>query len=824
MWFTKLIKQFFFWIDKIVYNFIPAIYDLLLDIARTSILTQADIADMADRIYKLLAIFMIFKVTLSLITYVVNPDDFSDKTKGVAKLGTNIIISLSLLILTPYIFNYAYQLQTIVLEDNSLATLIFGDDLGEESFLNSAGDEMSYIAMQAFFSPNLSLGELHECTTLYEPVYDETGKPDGKKFNEACKTALESLPDDNFSSTTLQNYVAGVENSNLGLMFRQDLALATAKPEGATEEDFVMDYKFIFSTVVGVVIILLLITFCMDVAVRSLKLAFFQLIAPIPILSYVDPKTKKDGLSLEKWAGMCFKTFLSLFIRLLALYFAVYIISKVGKMQLVDIIDGSYKSGFLLSVFIIIGALMFAKQLPEILKGLGIKLDGDGKFTLNPLKKFEEGAIGGKQMGKGIRGVGKYAGRLGKGLGTAALVGGASAITGHGFRGAGKAISGAWKGDKFGKNFSNSYSAAKARHKQVEEMKANGVKPGEVRGEKFRNFFGGTTRAEKVKQVADKSKSIQSNFDAIKNQAVACDSNDQSYIYKRDKNGNYITDASGNRIKEQTKSAKTISKELDEMKKTQIDRNDFKDIVGKTSRQKFDDAVTEKNTQITELENRKRDYQDKISKINIEASEIKTRQANLKRDDFSNENEYYEAYAACTQRLAVLDEQKRSYDIVAVEKQINDTKVERDSLTVDSFTTDKSKTADEQYYEAITKQKNAIKDKEAELEARINDLVNGRVRYVDKNGNEHVGTGIESADKVIEDSKKTMEILINDVNNIGSGLIGEEFKGINTTEIFENGEFDVVKAMKQSKGTAAQASSGEMSHIQDIAQYTKKNN
>ena len=62
MWFTKLIKQFFFWIDKIVYNFIPAIYDLLLDIARTSILTQADIADMADRIYKLLAIFMIFKV------------------------------------------------------------------------------------------------------------------------------------------------------------------------------------------------------------------------------------------------------------------------------------------------------------------------------------------------------------------------------------------------------------------------------------------------------------------------------------------------------------------------------------------------------------------------------------------------------------------------------------------------------------------------------------------------------------------------------------------------------------------------------------------
>ena len=84
MWFTKLIKQFFFWIDKIVFNFISSIYDLLITIARTSVLTQADIADMADRIYKLLAVFMIFKVTLSLITYVVNPDDFSDKSKGVS--------------------------------------------------------------------------------------------------------------------------------------------------------------------------------------------------------------------------------------------------------------------------------------------------------------------------------------------------------------------------------------------------------------------------------------------------------------------------------------------------------------------------------------------------------------------------------------------------------------------------------------------------------------------------------------------------------------------------------------------------------------------
>ena len=167
LWFTKLIKQFFFWIDKIVYNFISLIYDLMITIARTSVLTQSDIIDMAEKIYQLLTVFMIFKVTLSLITYVVNPDDFSDKTKGISKLGTNIVISLALLILTPYIFNYAYELQTIILEDNSLATLILGGSAEEEnSFFNTAGDDMAYITMSAFFSPNVSITELQDCTTL----------------------------------------------------------------------------------------------------------------------------------------------------------------------------------------------------------------------------------------------------------------------------------------------------------------------------------------------------------------------------------------------------------------------------------------------------------------------------------------------------------------------------------------------------------------------------------------------------------------------------------------------------------------------------------
>lgn len=473
MWFTKLIKQFFFWIDKIVFNFISTIYDLMITIARTSPLSQSDILDMAGRVYKLLAVFMIFKVTLSLITYVVNPDDFTDKTKGISKLGTNIIISLSLLILTPYIFNYAYQFQTIILEDNTLATLIFGDNTEKQSFFNSAGDDMAYLTFSAFLTPNLSLGDLWQCTNLLE----------NGKLNSACETALrEENKDnkDNFSKTTLENYKVAVENNSLGMLLRQDLVTATNKDNS----EFIMDYKFIFSTIVGVIVILLLLSFCIDVAVRSIKLAFLQLIAPVPILSYVDPKSGKDGM-FKKWYQMCFKTYLSLFVRLLALYFSVYIISMVADHGLVDIIDGSTQTNGIVKIFIIIGALMFAKQFPEILKGLGIKLDGGSKFTLNPLKKMEEGALGGKRITGAARGF---------------AVGAAGALSGAG---AGRAFSGAFRGFTGGKGWKETGKAEAEMNRKMRQAKLDGSTFRGRMGAKFAGTLGLPTAADADKQTLE---------------------------------------------------------------------------------------------------------------------------------------------------------------------------------------------------------------------------------------------------------------------------------------------------------------------------------
>ena len=408
----RLLRNLFFLIDDAIFSQIPKLYDLLMAIARTSPLSQANVADIAGRVYKLLAVFMVFKVTFSLIMYIVNPDDFSDKSKGVSKLITNIVISLALLVLTPNIFSYAYQLQKIVLEDNSLSKVVFGDTTDTTKMnLIDAGDRMAYLAISPFVTPNTN--QFRKCTNLYSESNDGTitlnkdcfGFEDAltfaKDFDKCADTGDEQLlcgeswKKSEVSELTrkdLANYATGVQNSNYSMFFRKSVVTSRLYVDG--EPDFfVFKYTMLISTAVGVIIVLFLITTCMDIGLRSIKLAFLQLIAPIPILSYIDPKSGKDGM-FKKWYQLCLKTFLSLFIKLFALYFALYIISKVGRM--VDIIDGSYVTNGYIKIFIIIGALMFAKNFTKILESLGIKLDGG--FSLRPIKKFEDEALGGKQI------------------------------------------------------------------------------------------------------------------------------------------------------------------------------------------------------------------------------------------------------------------------------------------------------------------------------------------------------------------------------------------------------------------------------------------
>lgn len=563
LWFDKLMVRFFMSLDTVLFNFIATLYDLLIAISRTSILTQGDIASFVTRIEILLGIFMLFKVSFSLITYVVNPDDFSDKSKGFGKLIQNSVISLVLLVLVPYIFQMAFNLQAKILDDNVLAKLLLGEKINDSTdsnatIIDTAGNQMAFYVMLPFFSPNYAVEGLSDCMTMV----------DSNGFTDACREALDNA---GLHSPNLENYTYGIQNKSLGLTFRANTALAITN-EAAEEGDnadqhFVIAYQKPLSTVTAVVVCLLLISFCIDIGVRSVKLAFLQLIYPIPVISYMDPKSGKDGM-FSKWYKMCLSTFLSLFIRLLALYFGIYIITKVADFGMYDIINGSQITNGWVKIFVIIGVLMFVKQLPKILENMGIKLEGDGSFNLNPLKKVfdEKNGIAGA---KAIKRTGIAAGAAGL-AGAAAFGTNLIARKGNPFSAIAGAVSGArrglmsgLKGEKLGKAYSSSYSGAMEARKSRAGRREDGVGWMEMQSSKFKQSAGMKTKGDVVKSANENIKKLQNTYDQMMNAAIG-----------NDETANSV--AGTGRLAGRTfNGLKDLSKFEEEIKKTSISRDNY---------------------------------------------------------------------------------------------------------------------------------------------------------------------------------------------------------------------------------------------------------
>lgn len=147
-----IVRYVLIFIDRVIYSFIPYVYNLLMEIAGTTIFSEDIISKFSSRIYGLLGIFMLFKVSFSLLNYIVNPDDFTDKNKGFSKIISNILITLVLLVVTPWIFNEAMDVQRILLRDNIAGKLILGTS-GNSDIQNS-GQTMAYETFRAFYYPD----------------------------------------------------------------------------------------------------------------------------------------------------------------------------------------------------------------------------------------------------------------------------------------------------------------------------------------------------------------------------------------------------------------------------------------------------------------------------------------------------------------------------------------------------------------------------------------------------------------------------------------------------------------------------------------------
>ena len=427
-------------LDTVIYWALTCVYNLLSDIASVNLFGSDGAGEFATRIYTIIGVIMLFKLAFSILTYIIDPDKMTDNKNGFGTIVKDIVIMFVLIVTVPLIFRTAMGLQYLILEDDTIGRLVTGHHGGD---YKSMGDRLSSNILMTFIHPNESY--FPDCNGVMS------------KESENYQKCVDSLaPYSDVKAQFEQVY----DDETFGRQHILRLGMMTNKVNGHSDE-FVITYYIFLSTIVGGFAAYILLIFCIDIATRTIKMAFLQLIAPIPIVAYMDEKGK-NGM-FKKWVTVCRNTYADLFIRLAGIDFAIYLIAEFIFNNQAKIchwkLEGTTLSSFecrtpgpFVYLFMILGVLIFAKQLPNIIKEI-TGIDLNGKFTMNPLKKIQDEALFGKQVSSGLA----FAGRTGKNLALAggALATGLPSAMKYGLAGAKMNKNARWEG--FKSNFAVGY-------------------------------------------------------------------------------------------------------------------------------------------------------------------------------------------------------------------------------------------------------------------------------------------------------------------------------------------------------------------------------
>ena len=396
--------------DYVSYFFLSYSYQLFFNIARLNFLDAETIFNVISRIQLVVGVFMMFQLAMTVIKGIINPASFTDKKTGFGNVLMRIAVSLTLLaMLVPLnipsprneyekqinnngiLFGTLYSLQRRVLANNTIGRLIFGNDntdytssSSDDESLFTTGNKFTTTVVKAFYVLNVDENGDFVCAS--EPEWEEVYEDTDTNYAKIIYMATAHCD----SSGTASGILGII--SQVGIATgHYEIAYPAAIAEYFTsEESYVVTMFPIVSAIAGFILAGIFVIMAYEVALRALKLAALQLMAPIPIISYMDPKGGKDG-AFNSWVKLLTSTYLDLFIRLAVIYFAMDIITMLmAKMDDVIATMWSANDSVVVNIFIVhdtfviiaISVLVFALKAPKFFKQmLGIKDDGGHFFS-----------------------------------------------------------------------------------------------------------------------------------------------------------------------------------------------------------------------------------------------------------------------------------------------------------------------------------------------------------------------------------------------------------------------------------------------------------
>lgn len=364
------IASFFYYIflliNSIVYSFISFAYQIFLVLANGGQIFDGTIVkEMVNRLYIILSVIAMFLIAYSLLKSMINPDEGLKGKKSPANFIKDILISVAAIALVPSIFGFAFDLQSSLLVNNTIGKIIVGPASGDADIIRDGGYGMSATVWQTFIRPQYNEDGKRYCD------YGET---------EEANDCVDLIIDED-SEKTYQDYWDDAKE-------RTSFWALTDFGKKIVSGD--IQYLFIVDTIAGVVVLVMLLGFNLDMAVRVVKLAAFEIMAPIPLLARLLPGEQGKKV-FNNWLKATISTFVEAFIYVAFLYFAVILIATVSTS-----LDNFFTSGnatnasVMVKLFarclIIIGIIIFTKQAPALLKEI-TGLDS-GKYS--PLKSIAQ--------------------------------------------------------------------------------------------------------------------------------------------------------------------------------------------------------------------------------------------------------------------------------------------------------------------------------------------------------------------------------------------------------------------------------------------------
>lgn len=457
----QALRTFFGKLSALIYSLIEYLYDVFVLISRAEFLDSNLVNGIYKKVGMILGIFMLFKLIFSLIQSLVEPEKFNDDKKGYVSIIKRSVIAIVLLGITPSIFSEAFNIQNLIIGSDNSNNVIYKLVVGESS--NNIENMGRTIAANLYFS---------FYTDDEYPYYDGEGN------------YIEEEDKDRFKIIDYNTIVENVENKDMS--FYETVDYLSLK----VNYQYIIEFNEILSMLLGAVVAWMLVLYCIQAGTRVIQLGYLQLIAPIPILSYIsDP----EG-SFKNWIKQCTSTYLDLFIRLAIIYFIMTILADVlGQFNKTDslimtstgLISGTF-TATLVKIFIVIGLLMFAKKVPELLKELFPNLGGGAAglgFGLKSPKKMLEDIPGANKA---------------LGFTAGALAGGAVGLIGGGAKGFfGGFTKGAYGGLR-GKKIGEIASDRAAQNQRNRQMRREGSTIGGRLDARFRNRFGLDSRTQQL--------------------------------------------------------------------------------------------------------------------------------------------------------------------------------------------------------------------------------------------------------------------------------------------------------------------------------------